>query len=148
MPTQASDLPIFCSMTIESDGSLFFGGNVFEAAAALAEMGADAVGINCSTGPGRLESVIKNLKQTVDIPIIAKPNAGMPTITATGEAVYSMEPDEFAGYMTNSGGGRSRDHRRLLRNHTGIYSEGSGGMSVKRSRQNVKEKNRRRTGVS
>ena len=98
---QASDLPIFCSMTIESDGSLFFGGNVFEAAAALAEMGADAVGINCSTGPDRLESVIKNLKQTVDIPIIAKPNAGMPTITATGEAVYSMEPDEFAGYMKN-----------------------------------------------
>ncbi len=96
---EVCDLPMLCSLTIESDGSLFFGGNVFEAAAALAEMGADAVGINCSVGPDRLEAVVKKLSETVNVPVIAKPNAGMPTITDKGEAIYSMEADEFAACM-------------------------------------------------
>ena len=96
---EVCDLPVMCSLTIESDGGLFFGGNVFEAAAALAEMGADAVGINCSVGPDRLEAVVRNMKRTVDIPVVVKPNAGMPTITDTGDAVYSMGADEFAFHM-------------------------------------------------
>lgn len=96
---EVCSLPVMCSLTIESDGSLFFGGNVFEAAAALAEMGADAVGINCSVGPDKLESVVHSLKQTVDVPVLVKPNAGMPEITDTGDAIYSMQPDEFGFYM-------------------------------------------------
>ena len=43
------ELPVMCTLTVESDGSLFFGGNIYEAVETLAEMGADAVGINCST---------------------------------------------------------------------------------------------------
>lgn len=93
------DLPVLCSLTIESDGSLFFGGNIFEAAAALSEMGADAVGINCSVGPDRLEAVVRNIKNEVNVPVLAKPNAGMPTITDTGDAIYSMGADEFAVHM-------------------------------------------------
>ena len=62
-------------------------------------MGADAVGVNCSTGPDKLEPVIRNIKERVDVPVLAKPNAGMPVITDTGEAVYSMGPDQFAAYM-------------------------------------------------
>ena len=96
---EVCSLPVMCSLTIESDGGLFFGGNVFEAAAALAEMGADAVGINCSVGPDRLEAVVRNIKRAVDIPVLVKPNAGMPTITDTGDAVYSMGADEFALHM-------------------------------------------------
>ncbi len=96
---EVCSLPVMCSLTIESDGGLFFGGNVFEAAAALAEMGADAVGINCSVGPDRLEAVVRNMKRAVDIPVLVKPNAGMPTITDTGDAVYSMGADEFALHM-------------------------------------------------
>lgn len=92
-------LPVLCSLTIESDGSLFFGGNIFDAAAALSEMGADAVGINCSVGPDRLEAVVRNIKKEVKVPVLVKPNAGMPTITDTGEAVYSMGADEFARHM-------------------------------------------------
>ena len=80
-------------------GSLFFGGNIFDAAEALAQMGADAVGVNCSTGPDKLEPVIRNIKERVDVPVLAKPNAGMPVITDTGEAVYSMGPGQFAAYM-------------------------------------------------
>ena len=93
------DLPVFCTLTIESDGSLFFGGNIFDAVEELEAMGAAAVGCNCSTGPDQLESVISGIASRVSIPVIAKPNAGMPTINETGEAVYHMGPEEFARHM-------------------------------------------------
>lgn len=93
------DLPIMCTMTVEADGSIFSGGNAIEAAVSLEAAGADAVGINCSVGPDQLVSVVRNIKENVSIPVIAKPNAGMPTIDDKGNAVYSMTPDEFATYM-------------------------------------------------
>lgn len=96
---EVCDLPIMCSLTIEADGSLSFGGNIFEAAAALAEMGADAVGLNCSVGPDQLESVVRNIKQNVNVPVLVKPNAGMPVINDKGEAVYSMGTEEYAAHM-------------------------------------------------
>ena len=70
-----------------------------EAAMSLEAAGADAVGINCSVGPDQLVSVIRNIKENVSIPVIAKPNAGMPQIDDLGNAVYSMTPADFAGYM-------------------------------------------------
>lgn len=93
------DLPVICSLTVESDGSLFFGGNIYEAVETLAQMGADAVGINCSTGPDQLLSVVENMRKKVDIPLIVKPNAGMPVIDESGNPVYSMGPSEFALHM-------------------------------------------------
>lgn len=93
------ELPILCSMTVEADGSIFGGGNALEAAAALESAGAAAVGVNCSVGPDQLVSVIRNLKETVSIPVIAKPNAGMPVINDQGEAVYHMTPQDFARHM-------------------------------------------------
>lgn len=92
-------LPVMCSLTTESDGSLFTGGNVFDAALSLAELGADAVGINCSCGPDQLESVIRKLCSLVDIPVIAKPNAGLPEISSDGMALYSMGAEEFVSHM-------------------------------------------------
>ena len=62
-------------------------------------MGADAVGVNCSVGPDQLGAVIAGLHETVSIPVMAKPNAGMPVITETGEAVYSMKAEEFARHL-------------------------------------------------
>lgn len=93
------DLPVLASLTCEADGTLFFGGNIFDAMEALAEMGACAVGCNCSVGPDQLESVISTISSRVQIPVIAKPNAGMPVITETGEAVYSMGPKDFGIHM-------------------------------------------------
>ena len=93
------DLPVMCSMTIESDGSLFTGGNIFEAALALESAGASAVGINCSVGPEQLVAIIRTLYETVSIPVIAKPNAGMPVIDDLGQAVYNMTPQDFAMHM-------------------------------------------------
>lgn len=92
-------LPVMCSLTAESDGSLFFGGNIYEAVECLEQMGADAVGINCSTGPDQLVAVVKNIRDRVSIPVIVKPNAGMPVIDEHGTPVYSMGAEEFARHM-------------------------------------------------
>lgn len=93
------DLPVMCSMTVESDGSGFFGGNAIEAMESLQEMGAAAVGINCSMGPDQMEAVVSSMKRVARIPVIAKPNAGMPVINEKGEAVYNMSASEFARQM-------------------------------------------------
>lgn len=94
-----TDLPIICTMTVEADGSIFSGGNAVEAAAALESAGASAVGINCSVGPDQLVSVVRSIREAVSIPVIAKPNAGMPVIDEQGRAIYSMTPTDFAAHM-------------------------------------------------
>ena len=93
------DLPVMCTLTVESDGSLFFGGNIYDAAELLEEMGADAVGINCSPGPDQLLSVVEKIGKRISIPLIVKPNAGNPVIDATGFPVYSMGAEEFACHI-------------------------------------------------
>ncbi|MCD7812679.1 MAG: homocysteine S-methyltransferase family protein [Lachnospiraceae bacterium] len=93
------DLPILCTVTVEADGSIFTGGNATEAAMSFEAAGADAVGVNCSVGPDQLVSVIRNIREHVTVPVIAKPNAGMPQIDDSGKAVYSMGAEEFARYM-------------------------------------------------
>lgn len=93
------DLPILCSMTVEADGTIFSGGNAMEAVCTLQEVGASAVGINCSVGPDQLEAVVANMKTVAKVPLLVKPNAGMPVITDKGEAVYSMSPVEFGKHM-------------------------------------------------
>jgi len=95
------DLPLLISFSCEGDGNLYFGGSILDAALALEAMGVDAVGVNCSVGPDQLEAVIRQLHETVSVPVMAKPNAGMPTITETGEAVYSMDEKEFARHVKN-----------------------------------------------
>lgn len=93
------DLPVLCSMSVEADGSIFAGGNAIEACAALESAGADAVGLNCSVGPDQLVSVVRNICETVSVPVLAKPNAGMPLIDEKGNAVYSMTAPEFGQHM-------------------------------------------------
>ena len=96
---QVCDLPVLCSMTIDADGSIYAGGHIFEAAETLQEMGADAVGINCSVGPEQLVSIVEGLNQRLHITMIVKPNAGMPKISDTGEASYDMTPERFGRSM-------------------------------------------------
>ena len=93
------DLPIMCSLTLEADGSALFGGNAVEAVETLQEMGASAVGLYCSVGPDQLEAVVNSMKKVARVPVIVKPNAGLPKITPTGEAIYSMDAPTFAKYM-------------------------------------------------
>lgn len=97
--SSVSSLPVMCTMTVEADGSIFSGGNAIEAAVTLEGAGACAVGLNCSVGPDQLVSVIRNVKENVSIPVIAKPNAGMPLIDDLGNAVYSMDAQTFAKHI-------------------------------------------------
>ena len=92
------DLPVMCTLSLEADGTALYGGNAVEAVMTLQEMGAAAVGLNCSVGPDQLEAVVANMKKVAQVPIIAKPNAGMPVINEKGEASYSMNAQNFARY--------------------------------------------------
>ena len=93
------DLPILCTLSVQSDGKAYFDGNAAEAAASLEELGADAVGVNCASGPDQLESVVRMMKNACALPIAAKPNAGLPVMTEHGEAVYPMDAQQFAEAM-------------------------------------------------
>lgn len=93
------DLPVLCSFSVTSDGMLYFGGSIYDAAPQLEEFGADAVGINCSSGPDQMEAVVAALSKSLKVPVVAKPNAGMPTIDDLGEAHYSMRAVEFGCHM-------------------------------------------------
>ncbi len=94
-----SDLPILCTLSLQSDGKAYFDGSAAEAAPALEALGADAVGVNCASGPDQLETVVRMMKNACGLPIVAKPNAGLPAITDSGEAVYSLTPEAFAAAM-------------------------------------------------
>lgn len=93
------DLPIMCTMTVEADGSLLLGGNIYDAVTSYEAMGASAVGINCSLGPDQLVAIVRGMRNAVSIPVIVKPNAGVPFINDRGEAEYSMGPEAFAEHM-------------------------------------------------
>ncbi len=93
------DLPLLCSFSCESDGKCYFDGTVLEALPLLEQLGADAVGINCAAGPGHILSLLERMGQECALPRLAKPNAGMPAITPEGEAVYPLQPEEFAEEM-------------------------------------------------
>lgn len=94
------DLPVLCTLSVQSDGKAYFDGTAEEAAATLEALGADAVGVNCASGPDQLESVVRMMKGACRLPIMAKPNAGLPVIDdVTGEAVYSMDAEAFALHM-------------------------------------------------
>lgn len=95
----AAELPVCCSFSVTADGMLYFGDSVYEAAPQVAEFGADAVGINCSVGPDQLESVVRALQESLTVPVIAKPNAGMPEIDDQGNAHYSMHAADFGRHM-------------------------------------------------
>lgn len=94
------DLPVMCSLTVEADGHLLLGGTVAEAAETLQAVGASAVGLNCSVGPDQLEAVVAAIRQAVQIPVIAKPNAGLPVMDDQGVAHYNMSPEAFTAAMT------------------------------------------------
>lgn len=92
------DLPILCSLTMQADGSLFFGGNIFETAPMLEEMGADAVGINCSTGPDQLENIIQNLAGSL-CSGHRQTKCRYADDQRSGIAVYDMTPEYFGKSM-------------------------------------------------
>jgi len=96
---EACDLPVMVTMTFEKDGRTLFGTDARTAAIVIESLGACAVGVNCSTGPAHMEQIIKDMASVTRIPIIAKPNAGLPYLDENGKTCYSMGAEEFAEEM-------------------------------------------------
>lgn len=92
---ETCDLPVIVSMTYNEDGRTLYGTNPETAVIVLQSLGADAIGVNCSTGPEQMIPIVERMMQYANIPILAKPNAGMPELI-DGETVYAMTPEEFA----------------------------------------------------
>ena len=89
-------LPIWVTMTFEASGRTFVGTTVPAMALTLAGLGVDALGFNCSLGPEELLPLVRELRRWTDLPLILKPNAGLPD-PLTGE--YRLSAAEFAAAM-------------------------------------------------
>lgn len=92
---ETCDLPVMISLTYNEDGRTLYGTEPSTAMIVLQNMGADVVGINCSTGPEDMIHLVEEMAVYADIPMLVKPNAGMPELE-NGETVYKMTPEEFA----------------------------------------------------
>ncbi len=94
---ETCELPVIVSMTYNEDGRTLFGSTPEACVAVLQSLGADVIGINCSTGPEEMIPLVERMKRYANVPILAKPNAGMPELK-DGKTLYAMTPEEFAGY--------------------------------------------------
>ncbi len=90
-----STLPVFVSNAYGEDGKLMTGASPEAMCALLEGMGADAIGANCSLGPKQLRSVMERLLSVASVPVLLKPNAGLPR-SVEGKTVYDVAPTEFA----------------------------------------------------
>lgn len=96
---EVCDLPVMVTLTFESDGRTLYGTDGVSAAVTLEKLGACAIGANCSTGPDKMVELIQSISEVVSIPVIAKPNAGMPCLNGEGETVYDMDANTFGKEM-------------------------------------------------
>ena len=96
---EVTDAAVMATMTFESDGRTLYGTDAVTAAVVLESLGVAAVGTNCSTGPDKMVEVVRSMAQVTSIPIIAKPNAGLPSLDENGDTVYDMDEETFAREM-------------------------------------------------
>ena len=94
---EVSDLPVIASLTFQSDGRTLYGTDPVTALVVLQNLGADVVGINCSTGPKEMIPLIREMKEYAQVPLLAKANAGLPELI-DGETVYPMGAVEFGSF--------------------------------------------------
>ena len=124
---ETCELPIMATLTFETDGRTLYGTDPLTALITLQSLGVDAFGANCSTGPDRMIPIIKELMTASDIPLICKPNAGLPSLDEKGETVYDLDPE---GYSRGDGRYhrcRSDCCRRLLRDDAFAYKRDTEG---------------------
>ncbi len=90
-----SDLPVIVTNAYGEDGKLMTGASPEAMVCMLEGLGADAIGVNCSLGPKQLKSVVERLLAVSSVPVVLKPNAGLPK-SEKGQTVYDVYPDEFS----------------------------------------------------
>ncbi len=91
-----TDLPVVCTMTFEKNLRTFTGCTVASMALTLGGMGADVIGMNCSLGPGEAMPIVDEILKWSEIPVLIRPNAGLPD-PKTNE--YNVTPSEYADIM-------------------------------------------------
>lgn len=92
----APELPVIVTMTFDASRRTLTGNTPEAALIALQSLGADAFGCNCSTGPEEMAGIIASMRPYAKIPLVAKPNAGLPRLV-DGRTVFSMSPEQFSG---------------------------------------------------
>lgn len=93
----ASDLPVVVMMTVDEESNCLDGTSPEIAASRLTAWGADAVGVNCSTGPATVLSAVECMAAATDLPLAAMPNAGMPR-AIDGRNIYLCSPEYMASF--------------------------------------------------
>ena len=120
-----ADIPILLSLTCDKRGYLMTGTNITDVLKMVEPLGITAFGLNCSVGPDLMLEQIKRIAKETDLPLIAKPNAGLP-VNRGGKTVYDCTPEKFASFAKDFvscgvrfiGGccGTTPEHIRLLAN--------------------------------
>jgi 5-methyltetrahydrofolate--homocysteine methyltransferase len=121
---EISDKFTICSLTFDASGRTLNGTDTLSALVTLQSLGADAVGCNCSAGPKEMIPLIRQMKPFAKVPLVAKPNAGLPRLKE-GKTFFDMSPEEFSGYapaFVEAGAnllggccGTTPDHIRMLK---------------------------------
>ncbi len=120
---EVSNLPVIVSVTFDEHGRTLTGSDPLTCLNILQSLGADGFGVNCSTGPAPMVEIIRALAPFARIPLLVKPNAGLPQVV-DGKTVFPMGPEEFGSFaqafweagVTLAGGccGTTPEHIRAL----------------------------------
>lgn len=89
-----TDLPVFVTMTYQADGRTFVGCDPVTATLTLQALGVDALGVNCSLGPGELLPVVEEITRYAQVPVVVQANAGLPEME-NGATVYRLTPAAY-----------------------------------------------------
>ena len=93
----APNLPVLAMVTVDDESNCLDGSSAAHAAALITEWGADAVGVNCSTGPASVLTAIEKMRSATTLPLAAMPNAGMPRAIG-GRNIYLISPEYMASF--------------------------------------------------
>ena len=92
------EVPIFCTVTIETTGTMLVGSDIAAAVTTLEALPVDVIGLNCATGPDLMQESVRHLGKTTTRSIMVMPNAGLPR-NVGGKAVYDLTPAELARFQ-------------------------------------------------
>ncbi|MFE2234011.1 methionine synthase [Streptomyces sp. NPDC059442] len=95
-----ADVPLICSVTVETTGTMLLGSEIGAALTALEPLGIDMIGLNCATGPAEMSEHLRYLARHSRIPLSCMPNAGLPVLGKDG-AHYPLSPAELADAQEN-----------------------------------------------
>ena len=90
------DVPVLCTMTFEKHGRTLWGNSVQDIIDELTPLHIDGIGMNCSLGPDLALPIIKQFAGHTDLPLVFKPNAGMPIVDDDGVVISSYDAKNFA----------------------------------------------------